>query len=218
MGQNGEEEGPKEVAEDCSCHVRWGLDGFVSFCAGGLFPWRLDFVVGCELAFDEGFEFVLHELTTETFEVVGVDDAVEVVEFVLHNTGEVAVDPFVVRVEVFVLVGYADSGGAGDFVAESGEGEAAFFLGVGLGAVFFDVGVDEEAFVAFVLGLVVADDVEVDDGHADREAYLGGCEAYAAAVGEGVPHVLYGLGEIGVVGGDLLGLFLEDGLSVGVDG
>ena len=76
---------------------------------GVLFSGGLDLIVGCELAFDEGFEFVLHKLTTETFEVVGVDNAIEVVKLVLHHAGEIAVDPFVMFAEIFILIGDSDS-------------------------------------------------------------------------------------------------------------
>ena len=85
-------------------------------------------------------------------------------------------------------------------------------------AVFFDIWIDETTLVAFVFGLIVTNDVEVYDRHTDWEAYLGGCKSYASAVFEGLPHILDDLGEVGIVRGNLLGLFLEDGLSVGVDG
>ena len=151
--------------------------------------------------------------------MVGEDDAVEVVELVLHDACQVAFHPFVVLLELFVLVGDADACGALHLLVNAGQTEAAFLRDVGLRlVVLLDVGVDEGADVAFVLGQVFADDVEVDDGEPDGEAHLGCCQSDAFAVLQRLVHVLNELLQVGVVGAYFLGLLPEYRLAVCVDG
>ena len=74
----------------------------------------LDFhlIVAGEVTFADVLELGLGELSAQSFQVVGEDDAVEVVEFMLHDAGQVAFHPFVVFLELLVLVGDADTRGA----------------------------------------------------------------------------------------------------------
>lgn len=130
----------------------------------------LDFhlIVAGELAFPDVLEFGVCELAAKAFQVVCKDYAIEVVKLMLHDAGQIACHPFIVLLELLVLIGDANAGGALHFFVNAWQTEATFLHNVLFRlVVFLDVGIDEGPDVTFVLGKVVADDIEIDDDEPD---------------------------------------------------
>ena len=176
----------------------------------------LDFhlIVAGELTFPDVLEFGIGELAAKTFQMVCEDDAVEVVELMLHDTGQIACHPFIVLLELLVLIGDANAGGAFHFFVNAGQAEAAFLHNVLFRLVIFlDVGIDEGPDVTFVLGKVVADDIEIDDDEPDGQTYLRCCQADALAAFEGLVHIPYELLQLRIVLVYFLSLLTEHRLT-----
>ena len=72
------------------------------------------------LALRESFQFVLDELLPERGDAVNEQFGVQMVEFVLHDTSEIAVHPFVVELELFVSILYPDACMASHILMDSG--------------------------------------------------------------------------------------------------
>ena len=126
--------------------------------------------------------------------------AFQMVEFVLHDACQVALYPFVVRLELFVKPFDMDAGGANHLLVDSGQRQAAFFAGVGMRLVFLDdMGIDEDTSESFVLGHVVAQHVEVYNHQTDGLANLRGRQSDTLTVGQCLPHVFNQLIECRVV-------------------
>jgi len=171
-------------------------------------------IVAGELAFPDVLEFGVGELAAKAFQVVSKDYAIEVVELMLHDAGQIARHPFIVLLELLVLVGDANTGGALHFFVNAWQTEAALLHNVLFRlVVFLDVGIDEGPDVTFVLGKVVADDIEIDDDEPDGQTYLRRCQADALAAFEGFVHIPDELLQLWIVLVYFLSLLTEHGLT-----
>ena len=150
--------------------------------------------------------------------MVGKDNAVEVVELVLHDAGQVALHPFVVLLELLVLIGDADALRPLHLLVNARQAEASLLHDVGLRfVVFLDEWIDERTDVALVLGKVFADDVEIDDGKPDGNSHLRRCKTDAFASLQRFVHIFDKLVELRIVFVYFLSLLPKHGLTVCVD-
>ena len=76
-----------------------------------------------------------------------------------------------------------------------------------------DVGIDEGPDITFVLGKVVADDIEIDDDEPDGQTYLRRCQADTLAAFKGFVHITYELLQLWIVLVYFLSLLTEHGLT-----
>ena len=191
---------------------------FSLFRFSPLSPLHLHLVVAREAAFEDIVDLTLDHLLAQSNDMIGIDLSVEVVELVLHDACEIAVDPFVVLLTGFVLVRDAYARGPLDVLAHAWEREAAFAHGLLLGlVVLLDVGVEEDVAIALVLWEVVLEGVEVyyDDAHG--APHLRSCEPYAARAVEGIEHILYELLNLSILRVNILCHFSQNGLTKGVN-
>jgi hypothetical protein len=161
---------------------------------------------------DELADFALHQVALEGADVADVELAVEVVGFVEEGAGEQVFSGFFVPFAVDVLSADGDFLGAGDGLAEVGNAEAAF--GLGLLALFVDdfrIGEDE-------LGVGIFFEADVDDGEALGDSDLRGGEADAVGLVHGLEHVGDELFKFAVEGGDGFGWSFQHEVSVFDDG
>lgn len=161
---------------------------------------HLHLIVAGEVAFLDVLQLRPCELAAEALQMVGEDDAVEVIKFMLHDASQITRHPFIVLLELLILIGDTDALRTLHLLMDAGQGETSFLHDVGLRfVVLLDVGVDVGLDEAFVLGQVVADDVEVDDDDPDGTPHLRSCQADALAALQRFVHILYELLQLGIV-------------------
>ena len=147
--------------------------------------------------------------------MVREDDAIEMVELMLHDACQIASHPFIVLLELFILISDANPSRALHLFVNTGQAEATFLRDIHLRlVVLFDIRVDEGTDVAFVLRQILADDIEVDDSQPNGKPHLRRCQADALAAFEGLVHILYELLQLGIVLVYLFSLLPEHRLTV----
>ena len=140
------------------------------------------------------------------------------VELVLHDAGQIALNPLVMMLELLVVPLDMDARGAHHLLVNGGQRQTAFLGGVGIRVVGFDdVGIDIHLTEALILGQVVADDVEVDNRQADGTTNLGSSQSDALAFGQRLPHVVDELLQFGIVGGDVFGHLAQYRLAININ-
>ena len=138
------------------------------------------------------------------------------VELVLHHTGQIAADPFVVLRAVELHPFGMNTGGALHLLVDTRQREAAF-LEVVLGrffVVFKDMGIDKDLLEVFVFREILGNQIKVDDDQADILSDLWSGQSDAFAGGQRLPHVIYQLREFGIIESDILAYFSQAGLSI----
>ena len=144
---------------------------------------------------------------------------VEVVEFVLHHTRQIALDPLVVRLEFLVHVLHSDARVARHFLVNAGQRQTAFLARFRRRRLvdFHDVRIDVNLAKTLVFGHVFAQRVEVDDGKADVLADLRCGKSDALGSGQRLKHIGNQFVESGIVGRDVFRNLSQHGLAVGIN-
>src|SRR5260370_1772175 len=106
------------------------------------------------------------EVAFQATQAVDEEDAVEVVDLVLHGAGEKLFTFDLEPVSVDILRADLDLGGAMDLLANLGEAEATLFFEL-LALALDDLGIDEDELL---FGILL--EADVDDGEALRDADL----------------------------------------------
>src|SRR5258708_14747452 len=142
------------------------------------------------------FDLADDEVALEAAEAVDEEDAVEVVDLVLHGAGEKLFTFDLEPVSVDILRADLDLGGAMDLLANLGEAEATLFFEL-LALALDDLGIDEDELL---FGILL--EADVDDGKPLRDAALRCGEAEALRGVHGREHLIDELLELRVEDGD----------------
>lgn len=78
---------------------------------------------------------------------------------------------------------------------------------------YFQFGIDEHQSEIGTFGEAVGHGAAVDYGQCDGAAYLGSGEAYAVGVVHRLPHIVNQLVEVGIILGNVFGLFAQHRLA-----
>ena len=141
--------------------------------------------------------------------------AVKMVELMLHDTGQIALHPLVVLLELLVLPLHVDACGTHHLLVDGRQRQTAFLAGVSLRLVALDdVRIDIHLTETLVLGQIVAQHIEVDNRQTDGAPYLGGCQSDAFALGQRLPHIANELLQLWIVGGNVFGHLAEHRLAI----
>ena len=171
-------------------------------------------IVAGEVAFPDVLELGLGELAAQTLQMICEDNAIEVVELMLHDASQVASHPFIVLLELFVLIGDANASGTLHLLVNARQTEAAFLHHILFCLIILlDIRVDESLDISFVLRKVFADDIKVDDGEPDGESHLRRRKTDAFAAFQRLIHVLDELLQLRIVFVYLLSLLTKHGLT-----
>ena len=134
----------------------------------------------------------------------------------LHDTCQIAINPFVVLLEVLIHVLHPDAGVARHILVDAGQRQAAFLqrLRGRLLINFHNMRIDIHVAEILVLGKLVAEHVEINHSQTDVLTDLRGCEPYSIGSREGFKHIGNQLCEPRVVGGDIFRLLAQHRLPI----
>ena len=141
---------------------------------------------------------------------------IQMIELVLHDTCQIAIDPFVVLLEVLIHVLHMNASVARHILVDAGQRQASFLqrLRGRLLIDFHDVRIDIHVAETLVLGEFVTEHVEIDNSQTDVLSDLRGCEPYSIRSREGFKHIGNQLCEARVVGGDIFRLLAQHWLPI----
>ena len=140
------------------------------------------------------------------------------VEFMLDHAGEIAIDPFVMGLEVSIYIFNMYARRPLHILRETGDREAALLHRLHLTVVVLqDMSIDESFLEARILGEVVLEHIKVDDDDTDRFADLRSCQTDTIGVRIRFKHVLDQLRQVGIIGRDILRDLAQYGLTVNIN-
>ena len=145
---------------------------------------------------------------------------IEVVELVLHHTGQESIYPLIVGLELLVEPLHTNTCVALHFLVDTGQRQAALLhrlywrLFVNLN----NVGIDEGSAEVLIFRKFVADHIEVDDGQTNVLTNLRCCKANAIGGRERFKHIGNQFGQARIVGSDIFRLLTQYGLAVNING
>ena len=141
------------------------------------------------------------------------------VELMLHDTGQIAVDPLVVRSHILVEILHVDAFRACDVLTETGNRQASFLKRLLLLVVIFkDMGIHKRVAEALVLREIVFQHIQVDDNHTDGLADLRSSKTHATGIVKRLKHVTDQLRQRGVAWVYILSHLAEHRLTISIDG
>ncbi len=180
---------------------------------GGSLPIRFHFVGAGEVAFRHVEQLLLYHLLAQAADVVDEHTAFEVVELMLDDAGDEAIDPLVVWLKVAVEILDAHLAWTTYLLMDAWEREAAFFVVVGVFALFDDVAVDISTEEALELGLIFADAVEVNHHDTDGQTHLWCCQSDAFGILQRLKHVVDEVLQTFIIRRDVFGHLAQHGLT-----
>ena len=125
---------------------------------------------------------------------------IEVVELVLHHSGQIALHAFIVLFKVFVHVLHSDDLSPSHRLVYARQAEASFFHRAAVSFFLYDVRVYVCLSESFVFGHVFREHIEVYHDHSDGESHLRCGQAYAVRFCHCFKHVGYQFFQLRIIG------------------
>lgn len=173
-------------------------------------------IVNTDFSGDNVRQFALDQLFADAGNVVDKHPAVQMVAFMLHNTGKESADFLLMRLEILIEPAKADMLHTWHLLGYTRQTKAALRARYGIAVEHFDLGVDEHKLAAGTFGERLGERVGIDHHNLYVLADLRGRQADALGFIHGLEHEVYKFLKTFERLLDRLRYFAEHGVTVAI--
>ena len=131
--------------------------------------------------------------------------AIQMVEFMLHDTCQITFNPLVVVLEQLIVPLYMDACWADHLLVDGRQRQTALFASIGFRIIDLDdMWINKNLTEALILRKILTDDIEVDYRQTDGTSNLWCSQSDTLTLGQRFPHIDYQLLQVGIIRGNII--------------